>query len=501
MSPRTLDFPENLYLVLGIEPDVSDEQVRRAIRLRQRETHPDLGGDAAEFTRVRLAAEILGDVHRRADHDAWLATTQGIATPVRRTGVRLRKQQHAPRTRVATTPAAPMGAPGSTEAASRSAAGHTTAGSDLPAFERLPKPRVDARRMGWYRRRWPSTATSWPGRRPAVPGPSGVELATVLPFGVLAVVGVLLLVVPSSPFTSAGWPVALSAVAVAIVALVLRALGLRSRGSLVLVWLSVALAALGAALGFVEAMTELFAVPQGDLRPGIGHGVMGLAAVGLVLLAWRGLGGRNRRMELERLLASIADESAPAVDDPRRVWGIPGERVGYGRADVNPIRAQYAARIVGDTLAALERIPAVRIVHGLHAPGADEGVATISHAVVSGRRVALIGDELWRPGTYAIDSRGRVQRDGAPAPSGANEFPDRVERCTEAFGDIAEVRGWLVVAPDREGEVVIDNARTWRRVRLATVESMLREMGEWLAEDGVRVDRLLLRDVIALRVD
>ena len=37
------------YEILGVEPDVEHEELRRAYRLRLRQTHPDTGGDAAVF--------------------------------------------------------------------------------------------------------------------------------------------------------------------------------------------------------------------------------------------------------------------------------------------------------------------------------------------------------------------------------------------------------------------------------------------------------------------
>ena len=46
------------YEVLGVEPGVDDEALRRAYRLRLRQTHPDTGGDAAVFIRL-LAAGVL----------------------------------------------------------------------------------------------------------------------------------------------------------------------------------------------------------------------------------------------------------------------------------------------------------------------------------------------------------------------------------------------------------------------------------------------------------
>ena len=40
------------YEVLGVDPTVDEESLRKAYRLRLRQTHPDTGGDAAVFIQV-----------------------------------------------------------------------------------------------------------------------------------------------------------------------------------------------------------------------------------------------------------------------------------------------------------------------------------------------------------------------------------------------------------------------------------------------------------------
>lgn len=61
--------PADLYSVLGVTPDATADEIRAAYRRRARETHPDTGGNAAEFHAVQVAWEILGDPGRRRDHD------------------------------------------------------------------------------------------------------------------------------------------------------------------------------------------------------------------------------------------------------------------------------------------------------------------------------------------------------------------------------------------------------------------------------------------------
>lgn len=57
------------YEVLGVPATATDDDLRRAFRQRLRETHPDTGGDAAEFVRVQRAWELIGTVESRAAYD------------------------------------------------------------------------------------------------------------------------------------------------------------------------------------------------------------------------------------------------------------------------------------------------------------------------------------------------------------------------------------------------------------------------------------------------
>ncbi|HTN55383.1 MAG TPA: DnaJ domain-containing protein [Microbacterium sp.] len=57
------------YEVLGVSATVDDDELRRAYRLRLRQTHPDTGGDAALFIRVQRAWEHVGTPADRAAYD------------------------------------------------------------------------------------------------------------------------------------------------------------------------------------------------------------------------------------------------------------------------------------------------------------------------------------------------------------------------------------------------------------------------------------------------
>lgn len=57
------------YEVLGVDALAEHEELRRAYRLRLRETHPDTGGDAGEFVRVQRAWDLVGTPEARAAYD------------------------------------------------------------------------------------------------------------------------------------------------------------------------------------------------------------------------------------------------------------------------------------------------------------------------------------------------------------------------------------------------------------------------------------------------
>lgn len=57
------------YEILGVTAAATTDELRRAYRRRLRETHPDTGGRATEFTAVQLAWEQIGTATARAAYD------------------------------------------------------------------------------------------------------------------------------------------------------------------------------------------------------------------------------------------------------------------------------------------------------------------------------------------------------------------------------------------------------------------------------------------------
>jgi curved DNA-binding protein CbpA len=59
----------DLYEVLGVHRLATTDRIEAVFRQRAKETHPDQGGDRAEFEQVMLAREVLGDPERRKCYD------------------------------------------------------------------------------------------------------------------------------------------------------------------------------------------------------------------------------------------------------------------------------------------------------------------------------------------------------------------------------------------------------------------------------------------------
>ncbi|HYF28501.1 MAG TPA: DnaJ domain-containing protein [Baekduia sp.] len=71
----------DLYDVLGVQRDASQEEIRRAYRRLARRHHPDLSDDPAaeeRFKAISEAYDVLGDPNKRAQYDRPQGTSGGV---------------------------------------------------------------------------------------------------------------------------------------------------------------------------------------------------------------------------------------------------------------------------------------------------------------------------------------------------------------------------------------------------------------------------------------
>lgn len=60
---------DSLYRTLKVRRNASPDAIAKAYRRRAKETHPDRGGDRADFEAVDLAFRVLSDASARAEYD------------------------------------------------------------------------------------------------------------------------------------------------------------------------------------------------------------------------------------------------------------------------------------------------------------------------------------------------------------------------------------------------------------------------------------------------
>lgn len=61
--------PNDLYSDLGVSPDATPEEIKKAGRDAAKRNHPDRGGQQENFVRCQNALKVLSDPQRRAEYD------------------------------------------------------------------------------------------------------------------------------------------------------------------------------------------------------------------------------------------------------------------------------------------------------------------------------------------------------------------------------------------------------------------------------------------------
>lgn len=203
----------------------------------------------------------------------------------------------------------------------------------------------------------------------------------------------------------------------------------------------------------------------------------------LLLTVWLplvGASGYGAFRLARRYVAAFRAERAFASEyDGNTVFGRPGEHR----------RERLTAQLLTEYLT---HLPGARIFHGLAWPGSV--FADVDHAVLCGQRLVLIESKAWLPGHYSADTDGTLWRNGHPFRGGGMQLPEGVEAFRELLPWL-DVRGALVIYPNRSGEVTADQYLDVDAPPM-TPEQFVQEIGEWLAEDASTVDREALRVLV-----
>jgi len=73
---------KNYYVILGLQPDATPEQIKSAYRHQVKELHPDhYGEDCQPFLAVQEAYDVLSDPKRRAAYDRQLKNRPKVIRP------------------------------------------------------------------------------------------------------------------------------------------------------------------------------------------------------------------------------------------------------------------------------------------------------------------------------------------------------------------------------------------------------------------------------------
>lgn len=132
------------YEVLGVEPTATAEEIKRAFRLRLRQTHPDAGGEASAFIQVQRAWELVGTDAARASYDRG----HGFATA------------------------------SATDTAEQDWSGWR---APAPRADSRPKARAYGHPGGWRRERYLTLIREWAGHGVEVPDPYDPALVRSAP--------------------------------------------------------------------------------------------------------------------------------------------------------------------------------------------------------------------------------------------------------------------------------------------------------------------------------
>lgn len=361
-----------------------------------------------------------------------------------------------------------------------------------PIVQAIPIPVVRTDLFEWRRHTWPSEP-DWPANPPRIPP---LSVVAHLLFGAFVIVFTSTIVVLAAQLATepAPYPAdkmvltfSLVAASVSAVALLLRRLGVAEGLSRVM-FLAFSVATVGALVltaGLVF-LTPTTTMEDFGLIPFLSNWqTYGIAIAGtmLAILVWFLVNAEVRSFDEFR--TSFARAQARVMPSGRweRITGEPG---GVLRPDASTLerRTTIAEQLTAPLLSELLRMPGVAIVHRIQFPGS--ATAHIGHAVVAGGRIAIIDSVLWEPADYRLDDWGRVLRNGTLDEGISIALPIAADRFTSALPYVP-IESWVVVHRLTDGPLTAssdDNSK----VQLVTPDALLREVGNWLSEEGDQVN-------------
>ncbi len=134
----------NPYDVLGVSPTASDDELRKAYRLRLRQAHPDTGGSAAAFDAVQRAWQRVGTPAARYDYDSGAESSSGAG-------------------------------------GGRAWAQHGGGASGPGRYDSRPSAKSYGHPGGWYREQYLANVREWAGRGVELPDPFDAALVRSAP--------------------------------------------------------------------------------------------------------------------------------------------------------------------------------------------------------------------------------------------------------------------------------------------------------------------------------
>ena len=134
----------NPYDVLGVSPTASDDELRKAYRLRLRQAHPDTGGSAAAFDAVQRAWQRVGTPAARYDYDSGADSSAGAG-------------------------------------GGRAWAQHGGGASGPGRYDSRPSAKSYGHPGGWYREQYLANVREWAGRGVELPDPFDAALVRSAP--------------------------------------------------------------------------------------------------------------------------------------------------------------------------------------------------------------------------------------------------------------------------------------------------------------------------------